>query len=459
MIFHGKTQNQTGSRHYRDRLKKKSFVWHPNTQMREWDSFNEIIKAKGMWLTDSDGNSLLDGVASMWCNVWGHSKPELVNAITKQSKKLQHSSMFNLTNEPAEKLAESLVKISPGMHRVFYSDNGSSAMEIAFKMALQYWNNIGEKKKTKIVTLENGYHGDTFGAMAVGYVPEFFGKFKKQLFPTIQIPVPNKYRIPKGHSYLDYQNLCIDMIEKQFSKDDKIAAFVMESGAQVAGGVIIFPKEFQRKISKLCKKYNVLLVLDEIATGFGRLGSMIQYTEQKSIPDIVAYGKMLTGGYMTMAATLANKKIYDSFLGEFNDWKHLFHGHTFTGNPLSAAVANENLRLYQKNNLIKKIQKTSKVFEEYYDKIAEIETVGDIRHEGMLMGIELVKDKKNKTPINPKKSINKIFFEEGKKHGIYLRTLGNIVMLVPPLAISEEELDLLLNRTIDTIKSAQNQVA
>jgi len=459
MIFHGKTQNQTGSKHYRDRLKKKSFVWHPNTQMREWDSFNEIIKAKGMWLTDSDGNSLLDGVASMWCNVWGHSKPELVNAITKQSNKLQHSSMFNLTNEPAEKLAESLVKISPGMHKVFYSDNGSSAMEIAFKMALQYWSNIGEKKKTKIATLENGYHGDTFGAMAVGYVPEFFGKFKKQLFPTIQIPVPNKYRIPNGYSYLDYQSFCIDKIEKQFSKDDKIAAFVMESGAQVAGGVIIFPKEFQRKISKLCKKYNVLLVLDEIATGFGRLGSMIQYTEQKSIPDIVAYGKMLTGGYLTMAATLASKKIYDSFLGEFNDWKHLFHGHTYTGNPLSAAVANENLKLYQKNNLIKKIQKTSKVFEDYYDKISEIEIVGDIRHKGMLMGIELVKDKKSKAPINPKKSINKILFEEGKKHGIYLRTLGNIVMLVPPLAISEKELDLLLNRTIDTIKSAQNQVA
>ena len=267
-----------------------------------------------------------------------------------------------------------------------------------------------------------------------------------------------RYILLKRYNYFDYQNFCIDKIEKQFSKDDKIAAFVMESGAQVAGGVNIFPKGFQRKIGKLCKKYNVLLILDEIATGFGRLGSMIQYTEQKSIPDIVAYGKMLTGGYLTMAATLTNKKIYESFLGEFNDWKHLFHGHTFTGNPISAAVANENLKLYQKNNLIKKIQKTSKVFEKYYDKITEIDTVGDIRHKGMLMGIELVKDKKKKTPINPKKSINKIFFEAGKKHGIYLRTLGNIVMLVPPLAISEEELDLLLNRTIATIKSAKNQI-
>jgi len=426
--------------------------------MSEWNSFNEIVRAKGMWLIDSNGVRLLDGVASMWCNVWGHSKLELINAITKQSKKLQHSSMFNLTNEPAEKLAESLVKISPGMHRVFYSDNGSSAMEIAFKLALQYWTNIGESKKTKIATLKNGYHGDTFGAMSVGYVPEFFAKFKNQLFSTIQFPVPNKYRVPKGYTYFDYQNSCIDKIENRFSKDDKIAAFIMESGAQVAGGVNIFPKEFQSKISKLCKKYNVLLVLDEIATGFGRLGSMIQYLEQKSNPDIVAYGKMLTGGYLTMAATLASKKIYDSFLGEFNERKHLFHGHTFTGNPLSAAVANENLKLYEKNNLIKKIQKTSKVFEEYYDKIMEIKIVGDIRHKGMLMGIELVKDKKSKIPIHPKKSINKIFFEEGKKQGIYLRTLGNIVMLVPPLAISEEELDLLLKKTVSTIKSSQNLV-
>jgi adenosylmethionine-8-amino-7-oxononanoate aminotransferase len=426
--------------------------------MKEWQSFDEIIKAKGMWLIDSKGNKLLDGVASMWCNVWGHSKKELINSIIKQSRKLQHSSMFNLTNEPAERLGNKLVEISPGMHKVFYSDNGSSAMEIAIKLAIQYWNNSGEKQKSKIATLENGYHGDTFGAMSVGYVPQFFGKFKKQLFSTIQIPVPNKYRIPKGYTLLDYQNYCLEKLEKQISKDNKIAAFVMESGAQVAGGVVIFPKGFQRKISQICKKHNVLFVLDEIATGFGRLGSMVQYTEQKSIPDIVAYGKMLTGGCMTMAATLASKKIYDSFLGEFNEWRHLFHGHTYTGNPIAAAVSLENLKLYQKNNLIKKIQKSSKVFEKHHDEISKLEIVGDIRYKGMLMGIELVTDKKKKTPIHPKKSINKIFFEEGKKHGIYLRTLGNIVMLVPPLAISENDLNLLLNRTIQTIKSAQKQV-
>ncbi|MDH3277417.1 MAG: adenosylmethionine--8-amino-7-oxononanoate transaminase [Nitrosopumilus sp.] len=439
-------------------MRKNSFVWHPNTQMKEWETFDKISYAKGMWLFDSKGNKMLDAVASMWCNVWGHSKKELVNAIINQTKKLQHSSIFNLTHEPAEQLAKKLVRISPGMHKVFYSDNGSSAMEIALKLALQFWVNSGEKQKSKIVTLENGYHGDTFGAMSIGYVPQFFEKFKKQLFPTIQIPVPNHYRIPKGFTYADYENYCLEKIEAQFSKDSKIAAFVMESGAQIAGGVIIYPKNFQKKISQICKTHNVLFVLDEIATGFGRLGSMVQYTEQKSIPDIVAYGKMLTGGYMTMAATLANKKIYDEFLGDFNDWRHLFHGHTFTGNPIATAVSLENLNLYQKDHLIKQIQKTSKVFTEYYEEILKLELVGDIRHKGMLMGIELVSDKKKKTPINPKKSINKIFFEEGKKNGIYLRTLGNIMMLVPPLAISENDLNLLLNRTIQTIKSAQKHV-
>ncbi len=426
--------------------------------MKEWESFDKIIKGKGVWLIDSKGNKMMDAVASMWCNVWGHSNPHLNKAINEQSKKIQHSSLFNLTNEPVEKLADTLVKISPKMHKVFYSDNGSSAMEIAIKMALQYWKNIGNRKKTEIATLENGYHGDTFGAMSVGYVPEFFGKFKKQLFTTIQFPVPNKYRIPTGLTFADQQENCLERIEKRFSKNDNIAAFVMESGAQVAGGVIIHPKEFQSKISRLCKKYDVLFVLDEIATGFGRLGSMIQYEEQKSIPDIVAYGKMLTGGYLTMAATLANKKIYESFLGEFNDWTHLFHGHTYTGNPIAAAVANQNLAMYKKNNLIKKIQKTAKIFDEFYDELSEMDIVGDIRHKGMLMGIELVKDKERKTPIHPKKSINKIFFEEGKKQGIYLRTLGNIVMLVPPLAITENELRLLLQKTVKTIQSAKSKV-
>ena len=411
-----------------------------------------------MWLIDQDGNKFLDGVASMWCNVWGHSKKELVNVIIKQTKKLQHSSLFNFTNEPVEILAKKLTKLSPGMAQVFFSDNGSTAMEVSIKIALQYWNNLGLKNKTKITTLENGYHGDTFGAMSVGYVPEFFSKFKSKLFSTVQFPVPNSYHVPNNFTKNEFTNYCLEKIEKKLCEDESIAAFVMESGAQVAGGVNIFPAGFQKQVNEICKKYDVLFVLDEIATGFGRLGSMVEYKNQKCHPDIVSFGKMLTGGYLTLAATLVTKKISDSFLGRFSEMKHLFHGHTYTGNPIAASLANENLRLYQKTKLIQKIQKTSKILKERISEFYELELVGDVRHKGMLMGIELVENREKKNPIRTKKSINKIVFDEGKKHRIFFRTLGNIIMLVPPLAISKKEINLLIDGTLDTIKGITRSI-
>ncbi len=435
----------------------KSNVWHPNTQMSEWKDFPEITNAKGVWLIDKEKKKLLDGVGSMWCNVWGHSKRELVNSITKQMKTLQHSPMFNLTNKPVEKLAKKLISISPGMNHVFFSDNGSTAMEIAIKIALQYWSNLGVKK-TKIATLKNGYHGDTFGSMSVGYVPEFFINFKSKLFPTIRFPVPNKYRIPKNYNFTDYQNICLDIIEKKIINNDSIAAFVMESGAQMAGGVIIYPKNFQRKINKICKDNNVLFVLDEIATGFGRLGSMIEYENQHCKPDIVSFGKMLTGGYLTFAATLTTSKIYNSFLDQFNNMKHLFHGHTYTGNPIAASVSLTNLQLYEKHNLIQKIKKKSLIFQKRTNEFLDLELVGDVRTKGMVMGIELVSNKKRKTPLKTKKSINKLVFEEGRKHNVYFRTLGNIVMLVPPLAISSNEINFLIDSTLKTIQGITSEL-
>jgi len=432
-------------------MKTRSYVWHPNTQMSEWSKFPKIIRGEGMWLIDEDGNRFLDGVASMWCNVWGHSKKELINAIIKQTKKLQHSSSFNFTNEPVEILAKKLVKLSPNMTNVFFSDNGSTAMEVAIKIALQYWKNHDIKNKTKIATLKNGYHGDTFGAMSVGYVPEFFSKFRGKLFSTIQFPVPQNNLIPKNMTNNEFEQQCLSNIEKKLKSDDSIAAFIMESGAQMAGGVVIYPKNFQKMIGRICKKNNVLLVLDEIATGFGRLGSMIEYKSQNCAPDIVSFGKMLTGGYLTFAATLTTKKIYGSFLGKFSETKHLFHGHTYTGNPISAALSLKNLELYKKYNLINKIQKTSKIFQDRIGEIHNLDLVGSIRHKGMVMGIELVKNKKSKKPFTADHSINKIVFEEGRKNNIYFRTLGNIVMLVPPLAISQKDLNFLLDGTIKTI--------
>ena len=428
-------------------MKNQNYLWHPNTQMSEWNEFPKIVRGDGMWLIDEDGNRLLDGVASMWCNVWGHSKSELINAIIRQTKKLQHSPLFNLTNEPSELLAKKLIKISPNMAQVFFSDNGSTAMEIAIKIALQYWSNLGFNNKNKIATLENGYHGDTFGAMSIGYVPEFFSKFRSKLFSTLQFKVPRSYNLPKNVIEKEFENDCVKKIENKLSNDNTIAAFVMESGAQVAGGVNIYPKNFQKRVNAICKKYNVLFVLDEIATGFGRLGSMIEYKKQNCHPDIVSFGKMLTGGYLTFAATLTTKKISNSFLGKFHESKHLFHGHTYTGNPIAASLALENLKLYDKTKLIRKIQKTSKILENRASEFYELDVVGDVRHKGMLMGIELINNNSTKT----RKSINKIVFEEGKKHNIFFRTLGNVVMLVPPLAISNTEINLLIDGTIKTI--------
>ena len=436
-------------------MNSHSSVWHPNTQMSEWTSFPEIVSAKGMWLYDSKGGKMLDGVASMWCNVWGHSKPELISEIIKQTKIIQHTPLFNLTHPFAEKLSKKLIQLNPKMNSVFFSDNGSTAMEIAIKIALQYWRNICENKKTNVATLENGYHGDTFGAMSVGYVPEFFSKFRSKLFSTSQFPVPRTV-ITGGNSKEsseEYLQNCLSKIENKLENDNTIAAFVMESGAQMAGGVIIYPKNFQKKISQICKKNNVLFVLDEIATGFGRLGSMVEYQSQNSTPDIVSFGKMLTGGYQTFATTLTTKKINDSFLGEFSEFKHLFHGHTYTGNPTAAALSLKNLELYEKYNLIQKIQKTSQIFKNRLDEISNLDLVGEIRYQGMVMGIELVQKKNSRKPLSLDKSINKLVFEEGRKHQIYFRTLGNIIMLVPPLAISHKDLNFLIDGTISTIKS------
>ena len=441
-------------------MKSDSSVWHPNTQMSEWTTFPKITSAKGMWLYDSKGGKMLDGVASMWCNVWGHSKSELVSEIIKQTKIIQHTPLFNLTHPSAEKLSKKLLKLNPKMNSVFFSDNGSTAMEIAIKISLQYWHNVGENKKTNIATLENGYHGDTFGAMSVGYVPEFFSKFRSKLFSTMQFPVPRTISAGthKKMSSKEYEEYCLSKIEDKLKKDNSIAAFVMESGAQMAGGVIIYPKTFQKKISQICKKNDVLFILDEIATGFGRLGSMAEYQSQNSIPDIVSFGKMLTGGYQTFAATLTTKKINDSFLGRFSEFKHLFHGHTYTGNPTAAALSLKNIELYEKYHLIEKIQKTSKVFENRIQDISNLDAVGEIRHKGMVMGIELVQNKNPNKPLSSEISINKLVFEEGRKHQIYFRTLGNIIMLVPPLAISQKDLNFLIDGTISTIKSISRKL-
>lgn len=436
----------------------QSRVWHPYTQMKDWKQFDVIVKGRGMWLYSSGGERLLDGVASMWCNTWGHSRNEIVRKMILQTRKLQHSSLFNLTNDKAEDLARRLVRICPGMHRVFYSDDGSTAMEASAKMAVQYWQNKGEKKKTRFVVLENSYHGDTLGAISLGYVPAFFSRYKSMTFPVTSVTSPQSYRVPQGLTVKDHENVCLERLESSLSRTDNVAALVMESGAQVAGGVNIYPKGFQKKAARLAKRNGVLFILDEIATGFGRMGSMVEYQAQESMPDIVSFGKMLTAGYLPLAATLATKKVYDEFLGPFEGMKHFFHGHTFTGNPLACATAIANLELYKKDKILSRIRKTSSLLQSRIEEICSLDLVGDVRSKGMLMGIELVSNKTSKSPIPHETRIHQRIFQEARKRRIYLRTLGSIIMIVPPLAISEQEIEFLLDGTIQTIKSVAKHV-
>lgn len=437
--------------------KDRNFVWHPYTQMRDWERQENrvIVRGEGFYLVDDKNRRYLDGTANMWCNVWGHGRNEVVEAMREQLKILQHSTLFGLASEPSARLAESLVKLAVGMDRVFYTDNGSTAVEAALKMTLQYWQNIGRPEKKLFMSLEGGYHGDTVGAMSVGYIEKFFGAYKPLLAKVFRAPRPLLYG-SKFDSESDLAEHCLELTEKALRKlNGKCAGLIMESGAQIAGGVVIYPRKYQQKLSELCKKYDTLLILDEIATGFGRLGNMVEYAAQKSEPDIVCLGKALTAGYFPLAATLTHQKIYDAFLGNYEKNKQFYHGHTFTGHPVGCAAALANLRLYEKHNLMQQIRENAQYIEQRLVEFEEIGIVADVRHKGMLAGIELARNGKPLIHLKNKERINYFVARESLAMGVHLRTLGNILVVIPPLAIGRNDLEKLMDTQLELTKKAE----
>jgi adenosylmethionine-8-amino-7-oxononanoate aminotransferase len=425
----------------------KKFVWHPYTQMGDWIKWKNgvIVKGEGFYLVDSEGRKYLDGIASMWCNVWGHGQNRVVGAMMEQLKNLQHSTLFGLASSPSVELAEKLVGLTKGMDRVFYTDNGSTAIEAAMKMALQYWRNRDRDAKKEFVSLERGYHGDTIGAMSVGYIENFFSAYKPLLTRVHRVPSPLLYG-SRFESEDDLVEWCLEKTEKVLKKrGDRCAALVMESGAQIAGGAVIYPAGYQRKVAKLCRDYDVLLVLDEIATGFGRLGNMIEYVAQRSQPDIVCFGKALTGGYFPLAVTLTTDRVFGAFLGKYSENKHFYHGHTFTGHPVGCAAALANIDLYEKRNLIRQINSNARCVASRLREFAKSPIVADIRHKGLLAGIELAKNGQPIVALKNKERINYFIMQESLKMGVHLRPLGNIMMVIPPLAIGRKDLEKLLD--------------
>jgi adenosylmethionine---8-amino-7-oxononanoate aminotransferase len=439
----------------------KRYVWHPYTQMKIWNrgSNKIIIKGDDFYLIDQNKEKILDGVAGMWSNVWGYGENPIIKSMQKQLSTLPNSTLFGLGNRKSVNLAEKLIKLCKGMDKVFYSDNGSTAIEIALKMSTQYWiNKNNNSKKHLFLSLRNGYHGDTIGTMSVGFVANFFESYKSILLKTFRVPSPKDYEF-KFEVESEIVDKCLDLTEKKLKKySSKISAMIMESGAQIAGGVSIYPRNYQKKISELCKKYDVLLILDEIATGFGRLGNMIEYEKQKSIPDIVCYGKALNGGYFPIAVTLTTNKIYKAFLGNYKDNKQFFHGHTYTGHPVGCTACITNIDHYKKTNLIVQIQQNSIHVQKKLNKFYDLDIVSKIRHKGLLTGIDLVNGKKSLNFVQGL-PINYYIMKESLRRGVYLRTLGNVLTIIPPLAIPRAKLDILIDVSYEILYLLDKEIS
>lgn len=424
--------------------KDLNYVWHPFTQMGVYRESDPIIieKGRGSYLYDTNGNKYLDGYASLWVNVHGHNNKQLNHAIQRQLKKIAHSTLLGSSNIPSIELAERLVDITPqSLQKVFYSDTGSAAVEIAIKMAYQYWKNLDStqySKKRKFLTLHNGYHGDTLGSVSVGGIDTFHQIFEDLIFENIQITSPSLYQ----STYETEESMLkaiLDEIELTLRQQaDEIVGFVIEPLIQGATGLFVHPHGFLKAVSQLCKQYNVLLICDEVAVGFGRTGTMFACEHEQVEPDIMCLGKAITGGYLPLAATLTSQRIYDAFLSDNHGVNTFFHGHTYTGNQLVCSVALENIKLYKKNNVIEHIQQTSKILHKQLHKLENHPQIGDIRGRGLMYGVELVADKETKQPL----SIDKVesIIATCKEHGLMIRNLENVVTFVPILTMSAKEI-------------------
>ncbi|HKN85320.1 MAG TPA: adenosylmethionine--8-amino-7-oxononanoate transaminase [Nitrospiraceae bacterium] len=427
-----------------------AYLWHPFTQMKEWEQEELLIigRGKGPYLFDTEGRRYLDGTSSIWVNLHGHRHPTLDKALRRQLEKVAHSTLLGLSNPPAIQLARELIRIAPkGLTRVFFSDNGSTAVEIALKMAVQYWQQRKKRvgPKRMFVNLTLAYHGDTAGAMSVGNIQLFHERFHPLLFPTLKVDAPYCYRCPLKLTYPSCRLACIEPIERLLkSRHRDLAGFIIEPLVQAAAGMVTAPAGYLARIRDLCTKYNILLIADEVATGFGRTGKMFACQHEGVTPDLMAISKGLTGGYMPLAATLATEEIYQAFLGKYREWKTFFHGHSYTGNPLGCAVALANLEVFRQEHTLKSLQPKIKALRQLLKPLAKHPHVGEIRQCGFMVGIELVKDRTTREPHRLEERIGHRVAQEARGRGLLLRPIGNVIILMPPLITTIPDLKLMI---------------
>jgi len=426
--------------------------------MKEWQSSPQLVieRGSGVYLYDVHGNRYLDGVSSLWANIHGHQHPTLIKAIRAQLNKLDHSTFLGLSNVPAIQLAEELLKIAPeNLSKVFYSDNGSTALEIALKMSFQYWRQKGTafSRKRTFLSFSNAYHGDTIGSVSLGGVDLFHRMFKPLLFKSIKSFYPRCYRCPFGKEVLTCDIYCFrDFEESLKAHHEKVCAVVVEPAIQAAAGMLTLPPGFLKRIKEQCQKFQVHLILDEVATGFGRTGTMFACERERVQPDFLALAKGLSGGILPLAATLTTEEIFNGFLGEYSEFKSFFHGHTYTGNPIACAAALANLQIFREERTLQRLQSKIRYLSDRLKTFWRLEHVGDIRQAGFMVGIELVHDKEHRTPYPTDARVGHRAILEARKRGVILRPLGDVIVLMPPLSITKTQLRELLDVTYESIQ-------
>jgi adenosylmethionine-8-amino-7-oxononanoate aminotransferase len=434
------------------------YLWHPFTQMRDWLKREPItiVRGKGSYLFDANGKRYLDGNSSIWTNLHGHANPKINAAINAQLKKIAHSSALGLANEPASILGEHLVKTAGGkLNKVFYSDDGSTAMEVALKLSFQYARRTGFSKNPKFLSLDNAYHGDTVGAVSLGHIDLFHKAYQPLLFKADKVASPYCYRCPHNRAKPERTDArdcrkcnmeCLDAVEKKFAtqkkKGNSYAAFAFEPLMQGAAGMIAQPKGWLSSATKIARRYGAQLIADEIMTGFGRTGTMFACQRENVQPDFMALAKGLTGGYLPMAATLTTQNVFDAFLGKYEEFKTFFHGHSYTANQVGSAAALASLDLLQQSKNARLALEGS--LEQNLQTLWSIPQVGDVRRVGLVAGIELVRDWKTREPYHLKERACIRVCEAMAKRGVLTRPIGNIIVIMPPYCTTAEQMEKMI---------------
>ena len=434
-------------------------LWHPFTQMADWLREEPLViaEAEGCWLVDAQGRRYLDGVSSLWCNVHGHRHPALDAALRAQIERVAHTTMLGLGSVPAIELAHALVGVvPPGLTRVFYSDAGATAVEAALRIALQYQHLRGATSRTRFASLVEAYHGDTLGAVGVGYSETFHRFVERAGQPAVQLTPPHVFRWQRGMEAEAALAAAVAEAERTLAEHGVgLAAVIVEPLVQGAAGMWIHPPAYLRALHGLARQHGALFIADEVATGFGRTGRMFACEHAGITPDLLCLAKGISGGYLPLAATLATEEVFAAFLAPYEEFRAFFHGHTYTGNALACAVGLASLAVFTEERTLERLQpKVARIRERLAAEIVPLPHVGDVRQQGVMVGIELVTDRAARAPYPPAARIGQHVVRAARARGVVLRPLGNVIVLMPPLAIAPAELELLLDVTRDAILEA-----